>query len=170
VENRAFTEDSGNHRLPNSPGKPNIPRFFSIVVTGGFRVRGAAGAAGVGGDGGRGAALRASEPGRRVDREPSLGPVFTAGIWPRARRNSRSATARRAPLIERPAAPLIETDPPALLAPASNLSSAHASLSRWWPRARRFPPALAPRKEIILLFPCNRMHTQGNPRAGDPGS
>jgi hypothetical protein len=52
VEDRAFTDDSGSHRVQKSPGEPNIPRSFSIIATGGFRVRGGAGAARVAAGGG----------------------------------------------------------------------------------------------------------------------
>ena len=47
VEDRAPADSLVPDRVPNYPGKPNIPRLFSIFVTDGLRVRGAAGVAGV---------------------------------------------------------------------------------------------------------------------------
>jgi hypothetical protein len=89
VEDRALTEDWGSHRTPKSPGEPNIPRFFSIIVTGGVpgagsgggwrgrRLGPAAGRVMAGGWSGPGRS-GASERDRRVDREPSRGTATSA--------------------------------------------------------------------------------------------
>jgi hypothetical protein len=75
VEDRAPADSLVPDRVPKLPGKPNIPRSFSTVVTGGLRVRGAAGVT---------AGVRCFGPSgrdRRLGREPSRGPVFTVGLW-----------------------------------------------------------------------------------------
>jgi hypothetical protein len=72
VEDLALTDDPGNHGAPESPGRPNIPRFFPTKVTSGLRVRGAAGvAAGV-------RRFGPSERDRRFDREPPRDFLFAA--------------------------------------------------------------------------------------------
>jgi hypothetical protein len=90
VEDWALTDDLGNHGIPKCPRKPNIPRLFSMTVAGELWVRGVAGVA---------AEVRfpgPSERDRRLDREPSRGPVFTVAsiVSLRAGRCSPSALAR----------------------------------------------------------------------------